>query len=73
MVKSLCTLRVEGYALRIKPIFIVRYGEIHPFGIACNVRYEKGKNEGVCAELVPLETLTAMHTLTQDHARNVLH
>ena len=60
-----------GSALNIKPMIIVRYGEVHPLGRARTFPRALAKMQETVRGFAPLESLAVMHSTTPDLAHRV--
>ena len=64
---------LAGSLLKIKPMIIVRDGEVHPLGRARTFRKALAKMVEKVREFAPLESLAVMHSTTPEFASEVAH
>ncbi len=62
---------LAGSLLKIKPMIIVRDGEVHPLGKARTFSKALAKMKEVVREFAPIETLAVMHSTTPEAASEV--
>ena len=60
-----------GSALRIKPMIIVRDGEVHPLGKARTFRKALSNLKEAAREFAPIESLAVSYSTTPEVAREV--